>query len=171
MVADAVPDAPSVSVAAFTEAMSTLAASVTIVAAAADGVRKGRTVTSMFSVSTDPPALLVSISKSSALAQTIIAANAFSLAVLAEDQKEIANVFAGRGGHTDRFVFGRWEAFGSGQPLLGDGVSAFDCVLAGTIEMDTHYLFAGRVRDLRASPERKPLVWHRRGYERLVRES
>ena len=150
----------------FTGAMSTLAASVTVVAARDDVQRYGRTVTAMLSLSAEPPAILVSITRDTELAQTIQTSGRFSLSVLAESQQAVADAFAGWG-PADRFGEADWTEWASGQPRLEGAVASFDCVLAGSIELDTHILYAGIVMHTASFPDRAPLLWHRRGYGRL----
>lgn len=158
--ADAVP-APQ-----FTSAMSTLAASVTVVTARSGDAQYGRTVTAMLSLSAEPPAVVVSITRDTDLAATIDLAGRFSLSVLAEDQQAVADAFAGWG-PDDRFGVKEWQHWPSGQPLLTGAVTSLDCVLAGAIVLDTHTLYAGIVTHTRSFPDRPPLIWQRRGYRVL----
>ncbi|HWJ86845.1 MAG TPA: flavin reductase family protein [Pelagibacterium sp.] len=145
----------------FTGAMSTLASSVSVVTAALDGERHGRTVTAMLSLSAEPPAVLVSITRDSDLAAMIDKAGKFSLSILADDQRAVADAFAGWG-PADRFE--GWSAWPSGQPRLEGAVASFDCALAGTIVLDTHILYAGIVLHTASYPDRTPLLWHQRRY-------
>lgn len=147
----------------FTGAMSTLAASVTVVAAQAGEERHGRTVTAMLSLSAEPPSVLVSITKDSDLARTIEQSGGFSLSVLAEDQQVVADSFAGWG-QIERFAEAQWSQWASGQPKLEGAVASLDCVTGGAIETDSHILFVGIVTHTASFPDRVPLLWHRRGY-------
>lgn len=156
----------AVPAAQFTGAMSTLASSVTVVAARDGAERHGRTVTSMLSLSAEPPSILVSITSDSQLAATIETSGGFSLAVLASDQQAVADAFAGWG-PADRFGEAGWSAWASGQPRLEGAVASLDCVLAGSIVMDTHTLYAGIVVHTASFPDRVPLLWHRRAYGTL----
>ena len=150
----------------FTGAMSTLAAAVTVVTARIGDEQHGRTVTAMLSLSAEPPAVMVSITRDTELAQTIEAAGRFSLSVLAQGQETVADAFAGWGPQ-DRFANAHWEHWPSGQPLLSGAATSLDCVLAGSIVMDTHTLYAGIVTHTRSFPDRAPLIWHRRSYKAL----
>lgn len=160
----AAPDAVPAS--QFTGAMSTLAAAITVVTARHGDERHGRTVTAMLSLSAEPPAVMVSITRDTELAQTIDAAGRFSLSVLAQGQEAVADAFAGWGPQ-DRFSTADWDHWPSGQPLLAGAVTSLDCVLAGSIIMDTHTLYAGIVTHTRSYPDRAPLIWHRRAYKAL----
>ncbi|AEQ52756.1 flavin reductase family protein [Pelagibacterium halotolerans] len=150
----------------FTGAMSTLAASVTVVTARSGDAQYGRTVTAMLSLSAEPPAVIVSITRDTELARTIDEAGRFSLSVLAQGQEAVADAFAGWGPE-DRFSVDDWQHWPSGQPLLAGAVTSLDCVLAGAIVMDTHTLYAGIVTHTRSFPDRAPLIWQRRGYRAL----
>lgn len=153
----------AVPVSQFTGAMSTLASSVSVVTAAGDGERHGRTVTAMLSLSAEPPALLVSITRESDLAALIEKAGKFSVSILADGQDAVADAFAGWG-PADRFEGDGWDAWPSGQPRLEGAVASFDCALAGTIVLDTHILYAGIVLRTASYPDRLPLLWHQRRY-------
>lgn len=154
---DAVP------IAQFTSTMSTLAASVTVVTAIAEGEKHGRTVTAMLSLSAEPPSVLVSITRDSLLAEAIDKAQAFSISVLAEDQQKIADAFAGFG-QKEKFIDGQWDAWPSGQPRLAGTVASLDCRLGAAIVFDTHVLYAGVVVHTRTQPDLSPLLWHKRYY-------
>src|SRR5690606_22693792 len=97
------------------------------------------------------PAILVSITRDTELAQTIETAGRFSLSVLAENQQAVADAFAGWG-PADRFGEAEWAEWASGQPRLDGAVASFDCVLAGSIAMDTHILYAGIVTHTASFP-------------------
>jgi len=161
---------PYVDTGLFRDAMVSTASTVCVVAAMLDGERRGRTVTSMFSLSVEPPTILVSIGKGSPLADHIARAGGFSLAVLAEGQRAVADVFAARD-RVDRFATGQWSSWNSGHPRLADAVTAMDCVLVGAIETGTHMLFAGGVVEVETFADRTPLVWHQRDYRPLAGQS
>lgn len=158
--------AGTLDVGTFTDLMSHLAAAVCVATAGADGERFGRTITTAVSLSTEPPSLLISITRGTDLARLIVEAKGFSLSLLAEDQRAIGDAFAGRGDLADRFTVGDWDRWPSGHPRLRGATAVIDCSLAGIIEMDTHYLFAG-IPVASQTSERPPLIWHKRSYQRL----
>lgn len=150
----------------FADTMARLASTVSVVTAGEADQWEGRTVTAMVSLSAHPPSLVVSITKGSALAEQIGRTGGFSVAMLAEGQSEIADIFAGK--HSgDRFDKAQWGAWASGRPRLFGAVAVIDCQLAGVIELDTHCLFAG-VFIASEVGEHKPLLWHNRGYAHLA---
>lgn len=158
---------PAVNDSEFRAVMSGLASSVHVVTARRGDERVGRTVTSVLSLSAEPPAILVSIDIVSRLADLISRTGGFSLAMLASDQTAVADAFAGQVPVPERFDVGRWGAWPSGQPQLQGAVSSLDCEVTGAMETGTHVLFAGAIVDAETDPARQPLVWHRHGYRRL----
>lgn len=149
----------------FADTMASLAAAVCIATAGTGEDRTGRTVTAVASLSATPPSLIVSITKGSELANTIRATGGFSLSVLAQGQEAVSDAFAGKGPVGERFATGSWDHWPSGRPYLSGAVAAIDCRLAGVIEMDTHFLFAGVMIGAQRNGETPALVWHQRGYK------
>ena len=164
----AIPARPVVEKASYRDAMSSIAATACLVTAS-DGVRRlGRTITSVFSLSVEPPAILVSIDQTSELATMIAQAGSFSFAMFAQDQQHIADAFAGRHAPERRFENGSWQMWQSGHPRLEGAASAMDCQVTGAVETGTHILFAGAVVDVVMNPHVKPLIWHQRAYKTVA---
>lgn len=161
------PRHPLVGNAEFRAAMSAMAATVSVVTAQRGDERIGRTVTSMLSLAMEPPTILVSIDIMSRLADIIAKTQGFSLAMLAEDQKDIANAFAGAVPAAERFGIGEWARWPSGHPMLAGAVTALDCEVIGAIETGTHVLFAGAIIEAETITSRSPLLWQRHHYHRL----
>lgn len=156
--------ADAVDFATFADTMANLTAAVCVATAGTGAGRVGRTVTAVASLSATPPSLVVSITKGSDLAEVIRETGGFSLAILAEGQEAVGDAFAGKGAVDERFGVGAWGEWDSGRPMLEGAVAAIDCRLAGVIEMDTHFLFAGVMIASRVDNGRRGLVWLRRGY-------
>lgn len=158
------PRRPLVGNAEFRAAMSGMASTVSLVTARRGDERIGRTVTSMLSLSISPPTILVSIDIMSRLADLIAKRGGFSFAVLADDQADVADAFAGQVAPADRFNTGSWSQWPSGHPLLLGAVTALDCDVIGSIETGTHVLFAGAVVEAETTTSRAPLLWQRHQY-------
>ncbi len=162
---------PNVDNKTFRDAMASLASTVCVVTTQLGDERLGRTVTAMFSLSADPPTILISIDMESRLADHIAKTNGFSLAMLSERQADIANAFAGRVDPEKRFENGLWSSWMSGHPRLAGAVAALDCEVIGAIEIGTHVLFAGALVDIELVSERPPLIWHQREYNTLAQSA
>lgn len=161
------PRRPVVGNAEFRAAMSGMAATVGVVTARRGDEQIGRTVTSLLSLSLNPPTLLVSIDIMSRLADLIAKTGGFSLALLADDQQEVADAFAGHVEPGARFGNAQWSQWPSGHPMLMGAVTALDCDVIGSIETGTHVLFAGAVIEAESNTGRSPLLWQRHGYHGL----
>jgi flavin reductase (DIM6/NTAB) family NADH-FMN oxidoreductase RutF len=120
---------------------------VSIVTTDGAGGRAGLTVSSMASVSAYPPMLLVCINRGSPLVPRIRMHGIFGVSVLAAHQAALAEVFAGRppAGEPYDFTSGRWQAGGTGAPLLAGAAATFDCAVASTVEAGSHTIVIGDV--------------------------
>jgi flavin reductase len=159
---------PVVGNAEFRAAMGAMATTVSVVTARRGDERIGRTVTSVLSLSMNPPAVLISIDIMSRLADLIAKTGGFSLAMLADDQVAVAEAFAGRVEPEGRFGQANWREWPSGHPMLLDAVTALDCDVIGSIETGTHVLFAGAIVEAETTTGRLPLLWQRHQYHGLA---
>jgi flavin reductase len=153
----------------FVDAMSKSVAGVTVVTSAGQSGRFGQTVSSMCSVSADPPLLLVCLHEKSLLSKAIPRHGLFSVNVLRADQRRVADVFAGRprSGQPYDFDCAVWEESERGSPLLVGAVARFDCELESSQKMGTHWIFIGRVISAHAGTG-TPLAYGQRGYGEML---
>lgn len=147
----------------FRGAMRHLTGGVSIITAGRGKDITGMTVTSVTSLSVDPPTLLVSINRDASSFPLIRRHGAFGVNILAADQLNVAERFAGKGGlkGADRFAGARWVTAVSGVPLLVGALSAVDCEVEEIVERHSHGIIIGRVRDIRNSARTAALAyWH-----------
>jgi flavin reductase (DIM6/NTAB) family NADH-FMN oxidoreductase RutF len=152
-----------VSSADFRGAMRHLTGGVSVITAGRGKDITGMTVTSVSSFSVDPPTLIVSINRDASSFPLIRRHGAFGVNILAADQLDIAERFAGKGGlkGADRFAGARWMTAVSGVPLLVGALSAVDCEVEEIIERHSHGIIIGRVRDVKNSTRNAALAyWH-----------
>ncbi|MGR4931842.1 flavin reductase family protein [Bradyrhizobium sp. CAR08] len=152
-----------VSSADFRGAMRHLTGGVSVITAGRGKEITGMTVTSVSSFSVDPPTLIVSINRDASSFPLIRRHGAFGVNILAADQLDIAERFAGKGGlkGADRFAGARWVTAVSGVPLLVGALSAVDCEVEEIFERHSHGIIIGRVRDVRNSTRNAALAyWH-----------
>ncbi|WP_027519917.1 flavin reductase family protein [Bradyrhizobium sp. WSM1417] len=152
-----------VSSADFRGAMRHLTGGVSVITAGRGKDITGMTVTSVSSFSVDPPTLIVSINRDASSFPLIRRHGAFGVNILAADQLDIAERFAGKGGlkGADRFAGARWVTAVSGVPLLVGALSAVDCEVEEIFERHSHGIVIGRVRDVRNSTRNAALAyWH-----------
>ncbi len=141
------------------------AGAVALICTGTPGSRYGLTATAVCSVTDDPPTLLACVNKTASAHDHIIAAEEFSVNLLAEKHQEIAGIFAGmtdlKG--EDRFkVKGfRWIKHKSGMPRLTGALATLDCQVVEKQQFSTHTIFFGRVREGACSEDAIPLLYHR----------
>ncbi len=124
------------------KAMRNWATGITIVTAAHEGTQHGMTVSSFTSLSLEPPLLSVSLYQTSRTHGLVSAAGHFGVTILAADQEEISNRFAGRIPDTeDRLAGLDVETLVSGAPFITGGLTFFDCRVSQSIPLGTNTLF------------------------------
>ncbi len=149
-------------------AMRKWASGVTLVTACEDSDPHGMTVSSFTSVSLDPPLILVSLAVDTRTHSMVRNAGAFAVSILAEDQRLLADRFAGLipdGG--DRFAKLDYTTGESGSPILSDCLAYFDCRVVGAHTEGTQTIFIGRVLEARVVREGRPLLYFNRAYHQL----
>jgi flavin reductase (DIM6/NTAB) family NADH-FMN oxidoreductase RutF len=131
----------------FRQAMRHLAGGVAIVATGSGISRRGLTVSSVTSVCSDPPCLLVSINTSSETHDQILANRRFAISILGEGHETLAHQFAGHGGISgvDRFEGAPWQEGLTGAPLLATAICAIECDLYQHQIVGSHGIFIGRI--------------------------
>jgi flavin reductase (DIM6/NTAB) family NADH-FMN oxidoreductase RutF len=113
----------------------------------------GMTVTSVSSLSVDPPTLIVSINRESSSWPLLKRHGVLGVNILTADQIDIAERFAGKSGlkGAARFAGAQWIARVSGAPLLVGALAAIDCEVEDIVERHSHAVVIGRVLDIQAS--------------------
>ena len=120
------------------------------------GSQYGLTVSSFTSISVDPPVVLISVHKDSQAHDPILNAGHFGVTLLAADQRELSDRFAGRTvPEAERFDGLETFSLETGSPLISGGIAVFDCELIGTFETTSTTVMFGEV--LAAQVNGKPL--------------
>ncbi len=155
----------------FINAMSRAVNGVSIVTTDGHLGRYGLTVSSMTSVSAEPPMLLVCVNRSSAAHDAIRDNGRFAVNVLGANQHRHAAAFAGNSEYGNAYAFDR-ESWDLAEPLprLRSAAAYFRCELESAMSFGTHSIIVGRVT--RSHPgEQSPLLYTGRDYGRPVRLS
>ncbi len=125
----------------------------------ADGKREGMTINSFASVSLSPPLVLWSIRDDARSADVFIGSPNFIVAVLTDQQQELAMHFAKSA--ADKFE--RYEdAFDNGLggcPRLIDSVATFECTTYSRYQEGDHTILVGRIQEFSGS-QAQPLMFH-----------
>ncbi len=150
---------------AFANAMRCAVSGVSIVTTSGDFGRYGLTVSSMTSVSAEPPTLLVCVKRSSVARDAIAGNRHFAINVLSARQQNVAASFAGSDRHSPAYDFSRdeWTVSPSELPQLANPAAVFECKLESAVAAGTHSIFIGRVTNAWGADE-MPLAYSNREY-------
>jgi flavin reductase (DIM6/NTAB) family NADH-FMN oxidoreductase RutF len=145
----------------FRSAMRHLAGGVSVITVGRAEDITGMTVTSVSSLSVDPPTLIVSINRESSSWPLLKRFGVFGVNILTADQLDIAERFTGKRGlkGADRFAGAEWTTRVSGVPLLVDALAAVDCEVEEIVERHSHAIVIGRVLDLQVSKRTAALAY------------
>lgn len=153
----------------FREAMRLTASGVAVVSTEGPAGPAGLTVSSLCSLSMEPPALIFCVNRSGRALRPLLENGVFAANFLHVEQTDLADAFAGRAPHLsdDRFSLGRWRTMVTGAPVLCDALCAFDCRVSRTFDVSTHCIVVGDVLAV-ASTLSEPLVFSDRRYRSLA---
>jgi flavin reductase (DIM6/NTAB) family NADH-FMN oxidoreductase RutF len=153
--------APDISSDEFRGAMRHLTGGVSVITVGQGKDITGMTVTSVSSLSVDPPTLIVSINRESSSWPILKRQGFFGVNILAADQLDVAERFTGKGGlkGADRFAGAQWTTRISGVPLLAGALAAIDCEVEDIVERHSHAIVIGRVLDIQTSGHTAALAY------------
>jgi len=145
----------------FRGAMRHLAGGVSVITVGRGKDIAGMTVTSVSSLSVDPPSLVISINRASSSWPLLKRHGFFGVNILTADQLDVAERFTGKDGlkGAERFAGAAWTTGASGVPLLVGALAAIDCEAEDIIERHSHAVVIGRVLDLRLSSRTAALAY------------
>lgn len=148
------------------------AAGVAIVTAAVDGAFVGMTVTSLISVSADPPIIAFSLSAKSSATPPLRRARTMVMHLLGSGHVDLATRFATSG--IDRFDGLDWELLDTGDPVLADVESWMRCRVVDLIPTAGSTVVIAaveRVVGAEMTDRHEPLVYWDRTWHGLREES
>jgi flavin reductase (DIM6/NTAB) family NADH-FMN oxidoreductase RutF len=128
----------------FRELLGALASGVTVVTAVdRSGRIAGMTATAVSAVSLEPPLIMVCVNHKDPLHVCLENATAFAVNILASEQTELSNTFAGDVEH--RFAEAQYETSPEGLPLLCDALAHVICEPWKAHPAGDHTIFLGLV--------------------------
>jgi flavin reductase (DIM6/NTAB) family NADH-FMN oxidoreductase RutF len=140
-----------------------LAAGVAIVSANGPAGPMGMTVSTVTSLSLEPPLMSASLAAGSGTLAAIKHSGSFGVQLLSEHQQPIAEDFASA--HGPRFA-GRGHRTVAGAPLLAGTLAWSVCRLVDSRRYGDHVLIVGEVV-VAGTEIGSPLLWHSRGFAAL----
>jgi len=152
------------------QAMRTWTTGVAVITAKYDGQQYGMTVNSFTSISLEPPLISVTLKKLTHVHALVEKSNEFALTVLASDQGELSDRFAGKLNNIqDRFDGVPTETLLIDAPLIKGGVAYFNCRVENSMTVGENTLFIAEVIAASGNVETHPLVYHNRVLWKLVK--
>ena len=151
---------------AFRSVMRLTAQGVTVVTTGQGDSRLGLTVSSMTSLAMEPPALLVCINRRSSIHAALAAMPVIAVNLLADDQTDISNAFAGPPDGLARFATGRWNEAPEGAPALDDALGVIFGRIRDRHDWGSHTIFMAEILSARGDAARRPLLYRNGGYTR-----
>jgi len=154
---------------AYREAMSHLAATVSMVTTTVDERPWGLTISSCCSVSVAPPTVLISVATQTASAAAIRREGRFGLSILGRRGREAA--LAGSVQGTPKFLEEHCLPDQSRTPIVRGALAHLDCSVIKEIEVVDHTVFFGEVDDVIMFKGERPLLYYARDYAFLEDET
>ena len=146
----------------FRQVLGHFCTGVTVITTADEAGPAGFTCQSFAAVSLEPPLVLFCPSRESATWRRIEQAGHFCANVLADEQRELARLFATR--PAAKFGGVGWFPSPAGAPVLGGAVTWVGATVETVHEAGDHYVVIGRVTSLGASRTGPPLLFYRGRY-------
>jgi len=156
----------------FREAMAQLAAGVAVITVQEERDDIGTTVSSLMSVSLEPPLVLVSIASQSYVTEVLLRRDRWAASLLADGQQAIASRFATPGRPSARLLLAgvaHHRGAHSGALIVEGGVAALEAESVQVVPAGDHTLFIGEVlRVDYVDATRAPLVRLRSRYRAVT---
>ena len=108
-----------------------------------DGELNAITVSSVTSISMEPPSLLVCINKSSRIHDTLIKNSDFCINLLNKNQQEVSNICSTDSLYDQRFDHDKWNT--QTIPFLEEAQANIFCSIEDLVPYHTHTIVIGRV--------------------------
>tara|TARA_Y200000002_G_scaffold49632_3_gene35664 strand:- start:3462 stop:3926 length:465 start_codon:yes stop_codon:yes gene_type:complete len=108
-----------------------------------DGELNAITVSSVTSISMEPPSLLVCINKSSRIHDTLVKNSDFCINLLNKNQQEISNICSTDSLYDQRFDHDKWNT--QTIPFLEEAQANIFCSIEDLVPYHTHTIVIGRV--------------------------
>lgn len=144
------------------KALGTFMTGVTVITTVDGEARpRGFTANSFTSVSLEPPLVLACIDHNALSYPVYTATGHFAVNILAEEQREVSGIFAGKA--TDKFSHVSWHRGVTGSPLIDGSLAWVDCRVYERVEAGDHLILIGEVQDFHYTPA-NPLGYFRGAY-------
>jgi flavin reductase (DIM6/NTAB) family NADH-FMN oxidoreductase RutF len=154
----------------FRSVVHRLAGGVSIITAGSGKHIAGLTVTSLSTLSSTPPRLMVSLDRTTSVFALIERYRLFGISVLDSDQQALATRFSQAGSERNqRFEEIEWLLATSGVPLLRRSLATIECEVEEIIERHSQGIVVGRLLGFNLSSRLSSLVYWNGDYIEIGR--
>ena len=115
------------------------------------------TVSSVTSISMDPPSLLICINKSSRIHETLQIGSKFCINLLKKDQEELSNICSDEESYEERFNNENWDT--EEIPFLSNAQANIFCKVDKLTSYHTHTIVVGLVENANHTNEISTLTY------------
>jgi flavin reductase (DIM6/NTAB) family NADH-FMN oxidoreductase RutF len=153
----------------FRDAMRRTASGVAILTTDGPAGRAGVTISTLCSLSMEPPSVIACVHQDARALETLLANGVFAANALSDEQSRVARAFAGQVPELreDRFGAATWRRLVTGAPILDGALASFDCRIAEAFRFGTHRILVGEVVEV-AARTGGPLVFSDRNFRQLA---
>lgn len=151
----------------FKRVMRIWASGVTLVTMRAGEETHGLTVSGFVGLSLNPPLVMISIGRELQSRTFLDQGRCFAVNFLREDQRELADRFAGRLGEVDRFADVLTRSEVTGAPIVEDCLAWLDCRLVDQHLAGDHIIYIGEVVASGVNESDKPLMYWNGDYREI----
>lgn len=147
----------------YRKALGHFTSGVTVITTAIHGTVHGMTANAFCSVSLNPPLVLISIDKKTAMHELLAQSGFYGVSVLTQNQEAYSRHFAGKPQENLPIRF-TWQ---KNCPLLEGSLAQLVCRITDTHPAGDHTLYIGQVEYLSYSDGQPPLLFYSGKYQAL----
>lgn len=140
--------------------MRCLASGVSIVSGLSDdGERCAMTASSVTSVSSEPPSLLVCVNRLARMTDVLNNSSQFCINILSAEQKNVSEACATPELGEERFAVGNWNQHSpTGLYYLSDSPAVFVCEKQQAVDHGTHTIYIANISDVYVASGKQTLL-------------
>ena len=124
----------------------------------------GLTMTAVLSLSADPQQFLICVDNNSTSLRAILDSRLFCINYLAQNQDNVARVFAGKS--PDKFSRLQWSRLSTGLPGVDGALAHIECCVVSVQDGGDHRIIVGEVLAVDVA-DGEPLMYHRGTFRKL----
>jgi flavin reductase (DIM6/NTAB) family NADH-FMN oxidoreductase RutF len=158
----------TVDVADFKKAVSRFPTGVTVIATSDGKSRAGMTANAIFSLSLNPPSIVISLQSDAETTRLIGLTRKGAVSFLSSGQKHVSEMFSRRNSQEEKFRTIPWTEGRNGQPIMDGCISAIEIDVLNIIPAADHQLVVANVTRVVNSSGLVPLIYYSSGYATVL---